>query len=136
MRNSIGWLVLLSLLDKGETSPQLPNSGNPLRGVWGLLKLFIFLFLLIWFLFHQDFVSLEVKPKRKNSQALPFAPESGAKKQDYYIVRNGQTLSEIAAQTGSSQKLLMSANHIKNPNRIYSGQRLIVPANRAAPPGE
>ena len=102
-----------------------------------LLKIFIFLFLLIWFLFHQDFVSLEVKPKRKNSQILPSEPESGAKMQDYYIVRNGQTLSGIAAQTGSSQKLLMSVNHIENPNRIYSGQRLIVPAkNRASPPGK
>jgi len=137
MRNSINWLVLWSLLDKNETSPQLSNGGNPLRGFWLLLKIFVFLFLLIWFLFHQNFISVELKPKWKDSQVLPSAPESGVKTQDYYIVRSGQTLGEIAAQTGSSQKLLMSVNRIKNPNRVYSGQRLIVPAkNRASPPGK
>lgn len=137
MRNSFDWLVLWSLLDKSETPSQHPNGGNPLRGLWLLFKLFVFLFLLIWFLFHQNFVSVQLKPKWNDSQIVPPAPESGAKIQGYYIVRSGETLGEIAAQTGSSQKLLMSVNRIQNPNRIYSGQRLIVPAkDRAAPPGK
>ena len=135
MRNSIDWLVLWSLLDKSETSPQLLNGGNPLRGLWLLFKIFVFLFLLGWFLFHQNFISLELKPRWNDSQILSSAPESGAEVQNYYIVRSGQTLSEIATKAGSSPKLLMSVNRIKNPNRIFPGQRLIIPVkNRMETP--
>jgi hypothetical protein len=36
------------------------------------------------------------------------------------LLDNGQTLSGIAAQTGSSQKLLMSVNHIENPRNCHN----------------
>jgi hypothetical protein len=34
---------------------------------------------------------------------------------------------EIALKTGVSTQLLMSVNHLENPNRIYPGQRLLLP---------
>lgn len=45
-----------------------------------------------------------------------------------YIVRNGDTLSEIAARFGTSVQAIMQANpQIQNPNLIYAGQRLVIP---------
>ncbi|MBO9664703.1 phage tail tip lysozyme [Dokdonella sp.] len=45
-----------------------------------------------------------------------------------YTVRNGDTMSGIAAQHGVSLSALISANpQIKNPNLIYSGQAVHIP---------
>jgi lipoprotein-anchoring transpeptidase ErfK/SrfK len=43
-----------------------------------------------------------------------------------YVVRSGDTLASIAARYGTSVSALMAANGIRNPNRIYVGQRLYV----------
>ena len=43
-----------------------------------------------------------------------------------YVVRRGDTLGSIAARYGTSVSALMAANGIRNPNRIYVGQRLYV----------
>ena len=59
------------------------------------------------------------------------------------VVRAGETLSDIAIAHGVTTRALMTANGIANPNRIYSGQRLVIPGSRApgpahrrpAPPG-
>jgi len=53
------------------------------------------------------------------------APECGGG--SVYIVRPGDTLSQIAAWHGVSVGSLMRANAIHNPNMIYVGQRLIIP---------
>ncbi len=44
-----------------------------------------------------------------------------------YTVRAGDTLSAVAARYGVSQAALAQANGITNPNRIYVGQRLVIP---------
>ncbi len=44
-----------------------------------------------------------------------------------YIVRPGDTLSGIAARFGVSLSALARANGIRNPSRIYVGQRLVIP---------
>lgn len=44
-----------------------------------------------------------------------------------YVVRSGDTLSEIAARYGISYQQLARDNGISNPNRIYVGQRITVP---------
>jgi LysM repeat protein len=44
-----------------------------------------------------------------------------------YIVRPGDTLYSIARHFGVSLSALISVNGISNPNRIYAGQRLIIP---------
>lgn len=44
----------------------------------------------------------------------------------YYIVRNGDTLSGIASRFGTTYHKLAQWNGIENPNRIYPGQKLRV----------
>jgi lipoprotein-anchoring transpeptidase ErfK/SrfK len=43
-----------------------------------------------------------------------------------YVIRRGDTLSGIASRHGTSVNALMAANGIRDENRIYAGQRLIV----------
>jgi LysM repeat protein len=45
-----------------------------------------------------------------------------------YTVQRGDTLSGIAQSFGVSQEALMEANSLRNPNHIYVGQQLIIPA--------
>ena len=45
-----------------------------------------------------------------------------------HIVRCGETLSGIAVRFGVSVGALARANGIVNPNRIFAGQRLVIPA--------
>lgn len=44
----------------------------------------------------------------------------------YYTVRPGDTLSEIASKFGTTSEKLASMNGIRNPNLIYAGQRIKV----------
>lgn len=44
-----------------------------------------------------------------------------------YTVRKGDTLSKLARHYGTSVHALAQANRIRNPNRIYVGQRLCIP---------
>ncbi len=59
-------VLLLSLLD-GSESPSLDAIGrrSPLKGMWRLVKFLVFVFLLVWFLFSQNFFTVEVKPVEK-----------------------------------------------------------------------
>ncbi len=56
-------------------------------------------------------------------------PESG---NIVYIVQRGDTLARIAARYGVSVSALVTANRIRNPNLIYTGQRLIIPGKSAS----
>ncbi len=58
------------------------------------------------------------------------APVSGCT----YIVRPGDTLSGIAYRHNVSVSGIAYANGIANPNRIYAGQRLVVPCPSPVPP--
>lgn len=49
-----------------------------------------------------------------------------------YVVKRGDTLSQIAAKFGCTVAQIMRANAIKNPNRIYVGQRLKIPTAGSA----
>lgn len=44
-----------------------------------------------------------------------------------HVVRRGQTLSSIARRYGRSVSAFVSVNGLRNPNRIYVGQRLRIP---------
>jgi len=68
------------------------------------------------------------KPGSAGSGPAPVA--SGAT----YMVKTGDTLSAIAATRGTSIPVLVSLNHLSNPDRIYVGQVLHLPAARAATP--
>ncbi len=50
-----------------------------------------------------------------------------------YVVRRGDTLSAIGRRFSVSVATLMRVNHISNPNRIYIGQRLLIPVAGPTP---
>ena len=45
---------------------------------------------------------------------------------EYYIIKKGDTLSDIALKNNISIKELAKLNNIKNQNNIYSGQKILV----------
>lgn len=53
----------------------------------------------------------------------------------YHMVRVGETLSSIGRSYGVSAWAIASANHLRNPNKIYAGQWLYIPRGYYAPPG-
>lgn len=50
-----------------------------------------------------------------------------------YTVAAGDTLGSIAAAHGTTVAALAAANHLADPNLIYVGQQLVLPAGTAAP---
>ncbi|HBY97929.1 MAG: LysM peptidoglycan-binding domain-containing protein [Ardenticatenaceae bacterium] len=51
----------------------------------------------------------------------------------FYVVRAGDTLSGIALRFGFTTAQLAAANRVSNPNRIFVGQVLILPAHGTVP---
>ena len=52
-----------------------------------------------------------------------------------YVIRPGDSLSSIAGHLHVTVAALAGANHLRDPNRIYAGDALVVPVPRpAAPP--
>ncbi|MEX1018753.1 MAG: LysM peptidoglycan-binding domain-containing protein, partial [Litorilinea sp.] len=75
------------------------------------------------------------------SALLTFAPQTAlaapvANQGEHrtYVVKVGDTLSEIALRFGISQDLLQRANNIRNENVVYVGQVLTIPGNAGTPP--
>ena len=44
-----------------------------------------------------------------------------------YIVRKGDCLSVLAQRYGTTVSILCQINNISNPDRIYVGQKLLIP---------
>jgi LysM repeat protein len=63
--------------------------------------------------------------------AVPQQPPSG---ETTYTVVAGDNLYRIAATFGTTIDAIVAANGIVNPNLIYVGQVLVIPAGAAAPP--
>ena len=63
--------------------------------------------------------------------ATPPAPAQAAGPQ-WVVVSAGDTLFSIAVRYGTSVNALMQANNLPNPNFVYSGQRLVIPAGSRA----
>jgi LysM repeat protein len=51
-----------------------------------------------------------------------------------HIVRTGDTLFSLARRHGTTILAIMQANGLTDPNLIYVGQRLVIPAGSSAPP--
>jgi LysM repeat protein len=51
-----------------------------------------------------------------------------------YVVQRGDTLTAIAYRYGVSVSDIVRANNLVNPNRIYAGQRLVIPCGPVTPP--
>ncbi|MCD6289444.1 MAG: LysM peptidoglycan-binding domain-containing protein [Anaerolineae bacterium] len=48
-----------------------------------------------------------------------------------HVVRRGEFIASIARRYGVSAQALMEANHLRNPNVVYPGQKLLIPAREA-----
>jgi LysM repeat protein len=55
----------------------------------------------------------------------PPVPTPG--EQQRYVVREGDTLSGIAARFGVSEDAILAENPLSDPNRLFVGQELIIP---------
>ena len=67
-----------------------------------------------------------VRTGRGNSSSTKGFKTTG----NLYIVKKGDTLSEIAQNNGSSTEAIMKANGLKKPN-IYIGKKLVIPGYKA-----
>lgn len=66
--------------------------------------------------------------------AEPPAPDPAPAEQSaIHVVQGGETLSGIATRYGVPVNAIMEANTIADPNRIFVGQRLVIPAATGAP---
>lgn len=72
----------------------------------------------------------QVIHKPSSTGAAPAPSPSGAT----YVVRAGDTLSAIAANHGTSVAVLVTLNHIANPDRISIGQVIHLPTGGPATP--
>ncbi|MFO7630795.1 MAG: LysM peptidoglycan-binding domain-containing protein [Prochlorococcaceae cyanobacterium] len=74
---------------------------------------------------------LSLRPTASRSAAGASASR-GAGPTVRYTVRDGETLSEIADRHGLSTVRLMQINGIKNPNLVFAGSQMVVPAPKTA----
>lgn len=58
------------------------------------------------------------------ASAAPSQTAAGSGCSQFYVVRRGDTLANIAWRNGTSVWYLANLNGISNPNRIYAGQTL------------
>lgn len=73
-------------------------------------------------------VLLSLLPQAVAAAPAPASLDQPAAHYIYHTVKPGESLSKIAVYYGISQKSLMAANGIYNPNRIYVGQKLKIPS--------
>ena len=77
-----------------------------------------------------------IQKVKLNNPRLTYSPNSASNKfiplmfseglDEYYIIKKGDTLSDIALKNKISIKELVKLNNIKNQNDIYSGQKILV----------
>lgn len=65
-------------------------------------------------------------------EAQPADPPAG--EPVIYVVKPGDYLARIAARFGTTVQAIVQANGLSNPNLIYVGQQLIIPATVPVPP--
>ena len=59
------------------------------------------------------------------TQGPPPVPTPG--KQQLYVVREGDTLSGIAARFGAAEEAILKQNPDLEPDMLYAGQELVIP---------
>jgi hypothetical protein len=102
---------------------------------FSLVLLFFVTLILILLWNWQPWFEIEIKPVNKVAKAKTASLDyerSGRMLQSHvelidYVVRPGDTLSEIAERYGIGLSVLMKHNGITNPHSIRSGQRLRIP---------
>ncbi len=75
--------------------------------------------------------SSEPKPTEPPTDAEP-PPSGSTGGTTWHTVKRGETLSSIARKYGTSWQAIAQANSLQNPNQIYVGQKLKIPAGGGA----
>ncbi len=70
----------------------------------------------------------EIAPSESATSAVDAAPEPEAGESAVYIVQAGDSLLSIAGRYGITLDELVTANGLDDPNFVFSGQRLVIPA--------
>ena len=65
---------------------------------------------------------------------IPGSGSAPAQSNSYYVVNRGDTLTAIAARSGTTTQALVQANGLASADRIYVGQRLVIPGGGTASP--
>ncbi|KYC72960.1 hypothetical protein B4092_4997 [Bacillus licheniformis] len=74
---------------------------------------------------YRDGLKAKVSGKTEKAPAAkPVSNKKPVKTETVYTVKKGDTLSEIAQKYSTTVKALQSLNNIKDPNKIYVGQKL------------
>jgi N-acetylmuramoyl-L-alanine amidase len=68
--------------------------------------------------------------KGRSKQTTAAKPDPGSRSQTTYRVKRGDTLSAIAARNGTTILVLMELNHLKRPDPLYIGRKLLIPGSR------
>ncbi|CAM2976749.1 5'-nucleotidase C-terminal domain-containing protein [Paenibacillus sediminis] len=66
----------------------------------------------------------QTKPEPSKNSTTPAKPALEAQ---VYVVKTGDSLWSIARKYGTTWQMLRDLNHLKNPNLIYPGQKIILP---------
>lgn len=64
---------------------------------------------------------------------VPGTPETSKQVADIYVVKKGDTLGAIAKRYKTTVNQLVTLNKIKNPDKIYPGQKLRIPSAKHQP---
>ena len=64
--------------------------------------------------------------------AVPFSASANSSSRTL-VVKSGDTLGRLAVRHGTTVEALMKANNLKNPDRLFAGQKLALPTADVAP---
>ena len=123
-------ILIVKLLDDNGAPPNNQKERNPVILMWKVIRFFLFVFLLLWFLFSQDFFYVELKPKTSQIQ---YEDTMQGERFVLYRIRNGETLEDIALRAEINPHFLASINGIKDRRRVRVGQALLIPSKHGAP---
>ncbi len=70
-------------------------------------------------------------PSGMPQASAPAHPQLGSVEPSQYVLQGGDNLTRISARYGTTVEAIIVANGISTPNRIYSGQSLVIPGPAA-----
>ncbi len=65
---------------------------------------------------------------------IPGSGSASTQSNSYHVVNRGDTLTAIAARFGTTTQALVQANGLASPDRIFVGQRLLIPGGGSTAP--
>ncbi len=90
------------------------------------MAILIYWILLFKFCFSQEKLIFQVSSEKEKIKISIKKDESKEENLIYYLVQKGDTLEKIAKKFGVSKEYLMIKNNLKDKNKIYINQKIIV----------